>query len=69
VDQLLNGTFEGVRKGVAYPEADAEKEATPSPFIQAYRTSVIKALKQSDGPRKDAVIKARSYRLEGTCSY
>ncbi len=38
VDQLLNGTFEGVREGVAYPEADAEKETTPSPFIQAYRT-------------------------------
>ena len=52
VDQLLNGTFEGVREGVAYPEAGAEMEATPSPFIQAYRTSVIKALKQPDGPRK-----------------
>ncbi len=36
VDQLLNGTFEGVREGVAYPEADAEKEeATPSPYIHA----------------------------------
>jgi hypothetical protein len=31
---------------------------TPSPFIQAYRTSITKALKQPDGPRRDAVIKA-----------
>ena len=58
VDQLLAGTFENVREGVAYPETDARKEVTPSPFIQAYRTSVTKALKQPDGPRKDAVIKA-----------
>ena len=58
VDQLLNGTFEGVREGVTYPEAGAEMEATPSPFLQAYRTSVVKALRQPDGPRKDAVIKA-----------
>jgi hypothetical protein len=58
MDQLLNGTFEDVRKGVAYPVADVGKEATPSSYIQAYRTSVTKALKQADGPRKDAVIKA-----------
>jgi hypothetical protein len=58
VDQLLNGTFENVREGVTYPEANGRKEVTPSPFIQAYRTSVTKALKQPDGPRKDAVIKA-----------
>jgi hypothetical protein len=58
VDQLLNGTFEKVRKGITYPETDGRKEATPSPFIQAYRTSVTKALKQPNGPRKDAVTKA-----------
>ncbi len=58
VDQLLNGTFENVREGVMYPETDGRKEVTPSPFIQAYRTSVTKALKQPNGPRKDAVIKA-----------
>jgi hypothetical protein len=33
-------------------------EVTLSPYIQAHRTSVTKALKQPDGPRKDAVIKA-----------
>ncbi len=58
VDQLLNGTFQNVREGVTYPETDGLKEARPSPFIQAYRTSVTKALKQPYGPRKDAVIKA-----------
>ncbi len=58
VDQLLAGTFENVREGVAYPGTDARMEVTPSPYIQAYRTSVTKALKQPDGPRKDAVIKA-----------
>ncbi len=58
VDQLLAGTFENVREGVAYPGTDARQEVTPSPYIQAYRTSVTKALKQPDGPRKDAVIKA-----------
>jgi hypothetical protein len=58
VDQLLNGTFAKVREGVTYQETDGRKEVTPSPFIQAYRTSVTKALKQPFGPRKDAVIKA-----------
>ncbi len=58
VNQLLKGTFKGVREGVAYLEADVGKVETPSPFIQAYRTSVNKALKQADRPRKDAVIKA-----------
>ncbi len=58
VDQLLNGTFEDVQDGVAYPEADAGKEATSSQYIQAYRTSVKKALRQADGPHKAAVIKA-----------
>ena len=58
VDQLLAGTFENVREGVAYPGTDAWMEVTPSPYIQAYRNSVTKALKQPDGPRKDAVIKA-----------
>jgi hypothetical protein len=58
VDQLLAGTFEGVREGVAYPETSEEQEPTPSPYIQAYRTSVTKALKQADGLHKAAVIKA-----------
>ncbi len=58
MDLLLNETFENVREGVSYPETDGRKEVTPSPFIQAYRTSATKALKQPDGPRKDAVIKA-----------
>ncbi len=58
VDQLLAGTFENVREGVAYPGTDKRKEVTLSPFIHAYRTSVTKALKQPDGPRKDAIIKA-----------
>ncbi len=58
VDQLLAGTFKGVQEGVAYPEADARKKPILSPYIQAYRTSVTKALKQPDRPRKDAVIKA-----------
>jgi hypothetical protein len=58
VDQLLAGTFENVRDGVTYPGTDARQEVTPSPYIHAYRTSVTKALKQPDGPRKDAVIKA-----------
>jgi hypothetical protein len=58
VNQLLAGPFEGVRERVA-PEAGAEKQPTHSPYIQAYRTSVTKALKQADGPRKDAIIKAK----------
>ncbi len=45
MDQLLSETFENVRERVTYPETDERKEVTPSPFIQAYRTSVTKALK------------------------
>jgi hypothetical protein len=54
--QLLAGRGRTGRGG--YPETGAEKEPEPSPYIQAYRTSVTKALKQADEPRKDAVIKA-----------
>ncbi len=39
VDQLLTGTFDGVREGVAYPEADAEKEATLSPYTSVQNLS------------------------------
>ncbi len=58
MNQLLTGTFEDVWEEVAYPETEAEKKPTPSSYIQAYRTSVAKALKQADGRRKDVVIKA-----------
>jgi hypothetical protein len=52
------GLFENVREGVTYLGTDARMEVTPYPYIQTYRTSVTKALKQPDGSRKDAVIKA-----------
>jgi hypothetical protein len=58
VNQILAGTLKNVREGVTYSEADAKKEPTPSPYIQACITSVTKALKQAGRSQKDAVIKA-----------